>query len=380
MTRRRLIAVALASILAAGAVLASMWRTDRGVALRLRTRQVMIASVQKTSGLSRSFRKYWGNETVKPDLYGTFYRFRPGTISLAEIRLKDGHLDLQFATPDGQPVTPRITVNNVPASVIALPKDPEPRRYDYNINVSNVGELPGGSLRLVYFPRAIYISKGNRDEPGQILIEASDIPVGRRGQISPLHHTPEDLAWARQEWPATGATDIERADSILIALRKKVAARIDIPSDQIAATPRQQYMQAVSGKDVVWCDQVAQMFHLGLISHGIDARLVRTGSDCRALGSNCFRLMNGHTSVEYYSRETSGWVWSDPHGGVLNANIEGTRLNLNQIIQSLDTPLEKQMRFDCFDDATGTVKRVTQEDKRIQAYAEYLRPGVTLTF
>lgn len=348
--------------------------------LKLRARQAAIASLKSAVSLSRSVTKYWRTNAVQADTYSTFYRFRPGSISLGRIELQNEHLLLRFLGPTGEPIATRLTVNGAPVEGIELPKSPEPHRYDYSVTVATEQNSSAGSMSLVYFPRAIYVANGNSG-PGQIVVLSSDFPISKTARVSPQHYDDADLAWARHEWPVEGRTDIERAEAITVAILKKVSGHVGIPSDQIGSNPREQYGRALRGLDEVWCDQLAQILHLGFTGHGIESRIIRTGSDCQILGENCFLAMNSHATLEYYSRETNGWVWTDPSAAVLSAAVDSVPLNLNQVIQALDTPLEDRIAFRCFDDASGVVLSKDRNDKRIQRHlSDYLRPGVKLTF
>ena len=314
--------------------------------------------------------------------YDQLYRSGAGGIAVSSVTRVPGGVAFTFADVNGSPVHPRMRVNGREASILELPQPAEPRAYEFEIEVESTSG-PAGLIDLSFYPRELYAAAGNSG-PGRIIVNSSTLVFGTMRTRLIRKYDEGDLAWARRRWAGDAgrapASDTADAQRIVSSVMRQLVNSIGIPSDA-PGTPRDMFERAVDGKDEVWCDQLVQITHLAMTAAGLDARVVRTGSGCNTVGELCFWTVDGHVTMEYYSREEKGWFWIDPSLGVLAVSIGETDLSLNQLTQIVGTPMERELRFRYYDARSRTVETIRASDPRIaQFLASYIRSGVKLTF
>jgi hypothetical protein len=182
---------------------------------------------------------------------------------------------------------------------------------------------------------------------------------------------------------AAHASDIALAQAIERELILALEKHRGIPSDAMdKSTPRTQYERALSGRDRVWCGNIATIFQYACVSLGVEARLIFTGSDPQPVANRTkFLSVENHATVEVYSRENEAWFWLDPTGYVLEAKIGGAPITLLQAVEALGTPLEPKIQVTTFDAAKKQSFILPLSESPPAAFMKnYFRPGVRLKF
>ena len=309
------------------------------------------------------------------------YRSTPEKLVLTAFEPRWDGLVLRFTDGRGKTLTPEVTVNGIRAyGVLRLPFHPEPRAYDLEMSITDSRTGAVETILLTYYPAVLYAQSGNSSK-GQLIVRSSTIAIGA-APGEPFLYLPDDLAWGRARWKTSAATDSARAEEIMRAVMVELHGHTGVPSDVMSSvSPREQFERAISGRDAVWCDQIAWIFQFALTSHGIPARVVRTGSDCQNVSDICLRTVEGHTTLEYFSRQDDGWLWADPTVGVLGVSVGGSPMNLRQMINALDSPMQRQLEIRCFDPASAKSRDCAiSEDPMASLIRTYFRPGVRLYF
>lgn len=312
--------------------------------------------------------------------YDARYRFLHGKVILKSFEPHAHGIELIFASPTNERIQPSITINGERSDgVLRLPPFPEPREYEYTVTITD-WDGSSDSVILSYFPRVLYARHGN-STPAQLIVRSSTIPIAGAVSRFAYGYSTQDLDWARQTWKTTAASVPGRAEEILKTIMTALHGHTGVPSDGMNVPPRAQFERATLGVDEVWCDQIARILQFAFTSNGIESRLIQTGSECQNVRDICISTVEGHTTVEYYSREEHGWVWVDPTIGILGASINDAMLNLNQFVQALDTPLQRQITVRYFDPGSQKTWSGTIADEQIRKLvAVYFRPGVRLYF
>jgi hypothetical protein len=280
-------------------------------------------------------------------------------------------------------------INGQPApdGAAHLPGTIEPKSYAFHAVITPAGSDAGETVDFTFYPSKLYEQKGRMSEGNYIIIHRATVATHRPAYVyRALSFSTDDKAFARLTWgglKTVPITDLALAQAIEEDIMLKLESHRGIPSDVMnVSSPRVQYDRALSGRDRVWCGDLAVIFQYACLSLGVDARVIHTGSNMMKVARRVrFLQTESHATVEVYSRETGTWVWIDPTGYVLAATLDGVPLTLLQIVEAMGTPLEDRIEVTTFD--VKEKRRVTLPLAQSPAAGfmrNYFRSGVRLKF
>jgi hypothetical protein len=289
---------------------------------------------------------------------------------------------------------PKITkfefmINGQPAGdgVAHLPGIIEPKSYAFHTVITPQGGDVGETVDFTFYPAKLYEQKGRMSEGSYIIVHKATVATHKPVYVyrAPTFSA-DDRAFARLTWgglKTVPMTDLALAQAIEEDIMLKLESHRGIPSDVMnVSSPRVQYDRALSGRDRVWCGDLAVIFQYACLCSGVDARVIHTGADMVKVARRVrFLQTESHATVEVYSRETGTWAWIDPTGYVLAATLDGAPLTLLQIVEAMGTPLENRIVVTTFD--VKEKRRVALPLAQSPAAGfmrNYFRSGVRLKF
>jgi hypothetical protein len=261
--------------------------------------------------------------------------FVPTGDNTVEIRFTDNH------TPDIQTNSTRIRAKDGSGKLS--------REYGIAVN---------------YYPKELYAESG-KTAPGYVIVQESDVDLaGSRVEDWIIDRTTaEDIAFARETWgsalerqPTPGAKARELARAILDALEPHQG----IPSDLMRAAPFEQYRRAVSGKDHVWCGNLADIFVQACAAFDIPARKIGMNRILSKKKGYSLMLAEGHVTTEIFDEALNRWVWIDLTFSMLGMELaEYGPVNMAEFQRYLNDPvLAKGLRACVYDPKAHSEKTV----------------------
>ncbi len=318
-----------------------------------------------------------------------YYDYSMKKLYIEKIVYEDGRVRILPASLDPKVTRFEFTVNGQPApdGVIRLPRTLEPQRYDFHALIKPAGSGPEETVDFTLYPTQLYAKGGRLKEPSYVIIHKSTVAAHRPVYTyrAPVFSA-ADLAFARETWGAlktAAMSDLALAQAVERDIMLRLEPHRGIPSDAMnSASPRVQFERAMSGRDRVWCGNLALIYQFACVSLGLDARVIHTGAEYLPAGRHVkFLSLESHGTVEVYSRETGTWFWIDPTGYVLAATVDGEPLTLLQVVEAVGTPLENRIVVATFD---------VKENKRVELplaqspaaafMRNYFRAGVRLKY
>ena len=223
---------------------------------------------------------------------------------------------------------------------------PEPHYLTLKVKaVLNDGSETGTySMTIGYFPSEPYAMRG-RTSPSWIIILKTDLNLFR-GNVEEWildRPTSDEIDHAVKLWGNTvskAQTDFEAAKALAKEIIRALEPCRGIPSDDMGKLrPFQQYKRAVSGKDKVWCGNIAAIYSYAANALGIPCR--RIGMNYQLFSDNVKNysvlLAEGHSTIEIFSVSLNRWIWMDPTLRILGAYIgDSDPLNLVQLCMFLN--------------------------------------------
>ena len=327
--------------------------------------------------------------TASEIVYSDCYDHTMKKFYIENISIDGGSLRIQPVSLDPKVKNFGFTINGLPSAdgVAHLPGTIEPKSYAFHAVITPEGSDAGETLDFTFYPAQLYEQKGRKSEGSYIIVHRATVPTHKPAYVYRAPTFPaEDQAFARLTWgglKTVPMTDVALAQAIEEDIMLKLESHRGIPSDVMnVSSPRVQYDRALSGRDRVWCGDLAVIFQYACVSLGLDVRIIHTGADPVPLARRVkFFQLENHATLEVYSRETGTWVWIDPTGYVLAATVDGAPLTLLQIIEAIGTPLEDKIRVTTFD--IKGKQRVTLPLAQSPAAGfmkNYFRPSVRLKF
>ena len=261
--------------------------------------------------------------------------FQPSTDNAVVVRFIDNH------RPDVQKSTTRIRAKDGSGRLS--------REYKIDIN---------------FYPRELYAASG-QTAPGYVIVQESDISMaGSRVEDWIIDRpTSDDIAFARQTWGqalARRLTPVEKARQLAREILGSMQSHRGIPSDLMKTTPFEQYRRAVSGKDRVWCGNLAEIFVHACSAFGIPARFIHLHRFLSEGNGYSLMLAEGHSTTEIFDESLNRWVWIDLTFSMLGMELAGYGpVNMAELQRYLNDPvLGKGLRAIVYDPQAGSEKTV----------------------
>lgn len=327
----------------------------------------------------------WASETAHSD----FYDFSMKKLYIEKITFENGSLRVCPVSLDPAITRFAFLINGRPSpdGAVRLPEPIEPKSYAFTAVITPAGSTAGETVEFTFYPARLYEQKGRLSEGNYIIVHRATVATRKPAYVYlPPSFSDDDLAFARKTWgglKTVPQTDIALAQAVEQDIILKLESHRGIPSDVMnVSSPRVQFERAISGRDRVWCGNLAAIFQYACLSLGLDARVIHTGADMQPVGPQVrFLTTENHGTVEVYSRDTGSWTWIDPTGRVLAATIDGAPLTLLQVVEAMATPLEDKIQVTTFDVKEN--RRVTLPLGQSPAAGfmkNYFRAGVRLKF
>ena len=218
---------------------------------------------------------------------------------------------------------------------ILYPDKQETKIINLTVNCENY------FIDLTIVPTSVYI-KSNNFDPGQFIINRSNIPysgIDLDSFIRPIQEEMKD----KVNFEISSNDPEEIAATILENLKN---AHGTPSSKQINSNGYVQYIAAKSGKEKVWCANLADILVYFLHAKNIPARRVNLwgGSafdDKTTMKTKYwFILAPGHTVVEYYHK---GWHMADLTLNAFKFTYKNTPLSVINFKTLVDMNLEDQI-------------------------------------
>jgi hypothetical protein len=251
---------------------------------------------------------------------------------------------------------------------------PEAQRKIFSIQAvaaSGTGSRPF-ELIIGYFPKELY-EKSGQTAPGYVILQKSDIPFSSSRVEDWIVERPgeADVKFAEETWGAIvkdSATPTGKAMALARALIDALNPHRGIPSDLMKTNPFEQYLRATSGRDRVWCGNLAEIFvhaanALGLPARSIDmSRVLSQGPGFE------LRTAEGHATTEIFDALANKWIWIDLTFSLLGMELQGYGLiHMAELHRSLNDPEKIKLLTGIeYDPATKTDRKIalTESDKR----------------
>lgn len=166
-----------------------------------------------------------------------------------------------------------------------------------------------------YYPRELYAKAGQK-APGYVIVKKSDIPIvsSRVSDWVCSLPTAEDVQFARVTFGRRvegGGTSLEKARRLARALLDDLQPHRGVPSDTMRASPFEQYRRAMSGKDFVWCGNLADIFIYSCACFDIPARMIKMIHYWSKGEAYDLLMAEGHATTEIFDEALNRWVWID---------------------------------------------------------------------
>ncbi len=281
--------------------------------------------------------------------------FLPADDNTVVIRFIDNH------SPDIQKSTTRIRAKDGTGRLS--------REYKIDIN---------------YYPRERYAASG-QTAPGYVIVQGSDIDLaGSRVEDWIIDRpTAEDIAFARKTWGQElerQPTPVGKARQLARAILNALTPHRGIPSDLMKTGPFEQYRRAVSGKDRVWCGNLADIFVHACASFDIPARDIGMHRFLSEEKGYSLMLAEGHSTTEIFDEALNRWVWIDLTFSMLGMDLAGYGpVNMVELQRDLnDTVLAKGLRAIVYDPKTRSEKTVPalESDSRSALFNYFKRDQI----
>jgi hypothetical protein len=295
-----------------------------------------------------------------------FSRFLYSTNGAPFREATGGRLIIGFAdkhTPDVQTTTTIVRSVSVSGQV----------SKDYRIGVN-------------YYPRELY-AKAGQTAPGYVIVQKTDIPLAlSRVEDWIIDQPAADVAFAAATWGKTivgAATPLEKARRLARALMDELNSHRGTPSDKMNVAPFDQYRRAMSGKDRVWCSNLADIFVHACNSLGIPARTIKL-IRCWSKGTAYDLLMaEGHTTTEIFAADLNKWIWIDLTFMMMGMELPGQGpIHMAELVRALNDPDRVGgLAALVYDPGTKTEKRISVLDSpSLGSLLNYFKPDQTYTY
>jgi hypothetical protein len=216
-----------------------------------------------------------------------------------------------------------------------------------------------------YYPRELY-AKAGQTAPGYVIVKKTDIPIvsSRVSDWVGSRPTAEDLEFARATFGKridAGGTSLEKARGLARALLDDLHPHRGVPSDKMKASPFEQYRRAMSGKDFVWCGNLADIFVHSCACFDIPARMIKMIRYWSKGEAYDLLMAEGHATTEVFDEALNRWIWIDLTFLMTGMELSGYGpIHMAELHRCLNDPDKiKGLTAIEYDPVTKTEKRVS---------------------
>ncbi|MCM8806488.1 MAG: transglutaminase domain-containing protein [Candidatus Omnitrophica bacterium] len=218
-------------------------------------------------------------------------------------------------------------------------------------------------INVNFYPEEFY-KKRNLTSCGWLIIQNSDINIFTTCIEDWIVKKPtsKEKKYAFERWGEkikNISLDYEKAKVIAKELINSLHKHRGIPSDIMEnVSPFQQYERAISGKDKVWCSNIANIFVYACNSFNIPARIIGMDYPTPFKGKNYYiKIAEGHATTEIFSEHLNQWIWMDLTFNILGSFIiKEYLLNTFEFYLALNSKQIKKRQIVEYDPETKTEK------------------------
>jgi hypothetical protein len=238
-----------------------------------------------------------------------------------------------------------------------------------------------------YYPRELY-AKAGQTAPGYVIVKKTDIPIvsSRVSDWVGSRPSAEDVDFARATFGRRiegGSGSLEKARRLARALLDDLDPHRGVPSDNMKASPFEQYRRALSGKESVWCGNLADIFVHACACFDIPARIVKM-IRYESRGEAYDLLMaEGHATTEVFDEALNRWIWIDLTFLMTGMEFLGYGpIHMVELHRCLNDPDKvKGLTAIEYDPGTKTEKRVSvPASARLDALLNFFKKDQTFTY
>jgi hypothetical protein len=216
-----------------------------------------------------------------------------------------------------------------------------------------------------YYPRELY-AKAGQTAPGYVIVKKTDIPIvsSRVSDWVGSRPTAEDLEFAGATFGKridAGGTSLEKARGLARALLDDLHPHRGVPSDKMKASPFEQYRRAMSGKDFVWCGNLADIFVYSCACFDIPARMIKMIRYWSKGEAYDLLMAEGHATTEVFDEALNRWIWIDLTFSMTGMELSGYGpIHMAELHRCLNDPDKiKGLTAIEYDPVTKTEERVS---------------------
>jgi hypothetical protein len=202
------------------------------------------------------------------------------------------------------------------------------------------------TISINYYPKELYEASG-QTAPGWVIVQNTDIFLSSSHVEDWIlqHPTAKERAYAQNKWGsliADAKSDYEGARALAKSIINDLEPHRGIPSDEMGKlSPFKQYERVMTGKDRLWCGNIAAIFSYACNALGIPCRRIGMNYPWPPNPEKGYRVLlaEGHGATEIFSEQQNQWIWIDLTFYILGAYLrEEGPINMAELYQYLNDP------------------------------------------
>jgi hypothetical protein len=238
-----------------------------------------------------------------------------------------------------------------------------------------------------YYPRELY-AKAGQEAPGYVIVKKTDIPIVS-SQVSDWvvsRPAAEDVEFARATFGKRiegGGASLEKARRLARALLDDLDSHRGVPSDKMRTSPFEQYRRAMSGKDFVWCGNLADIFIYACACFDIPARMIKMIRYWSKGEAYDLLMAEGHATTEVFDESLNRWIWIDLTFLLTGMELSGYGpIHMAELHRCLNDPEKiKNLTTIEYEPRTKTEKHVSvRASTHLESLLNFFKKDQTFTY
>ena len=238
-----------------------------------------------------------------------------------------------------------------------------------------------------YYPRELY-AKAGQTAPGYVIVKKTDIPIvsSRVSDWVTSQPAAEDIEFARATFGKRikgGGKSLEKARRLARALLDDLDPHRGVPSDTMRASPFEQYRRAMSGKDFVWCGNLADIFVHACACFDIPARMIKMIRYWSRGEAYDLLMAEGHATTEVFDEALNRWIWIDLTFLLTGMELSGYGpIHMAELLRCINDPEKiKGLTAIEYDPESKTEKRVSvRASTHLDSLLNFFKKDQTFTY
>ncbi len=239
------------------------------------------------------------------------------------------------------------------------------------------------TIGINYYPKELYEASGHT-APGWVIVQNTDIflSLSRVEDWILQYPTAKEKAYAQDKWGpliAGAESDYEGARTLAKSIINDLEPHRGIPSDEMGKlSPFEQYERVMTGKDHLWCGNLAAIFSYACNALEIPCRQIGMSYPWPPDPEEGYRVLlaEGHGTTEIFSEQLNQWIWMDLTFYILGAYLrEEGPINMAELYHFLNDPnWAKSLRIVEYDPTTKMENTVSvMESKKKKSLFNYFK-------